>query len=41
MVGHLFWVDGGEWECTGNWAIPEKIQTGGVEDMKFPRVSKK
>ena len=23
------------------WAIPEKIQTGGVEDMEFPEVSKK
>ena len=23
------------------WAIPEKIQTGGVEDMEFPGVSKK
>ena len=21
-----------------NWAIPEKIQTGGVEDMEFPGV---
>ena len=24
-----------------SWAIPEKIQTGGVEDMEFPGVSKK
>ena len=23
------------------WAIPEKFQTGGVEDMGFPGVSKK
>ena len=23
------------------WAIPEKIQTGWVEDMEFPGVSKK
>ena len=29
------------WDCCCKWAIPQKIQTGGVEDMEFPRVLKK
>ena len=30
-----------EWELNWDWAIPEKIQTVGVEDMEFPGVSNK
>ena len=33
----IFWSDILCWK----WAIPEKDQTGGVEDMESPGISKK
>ena len=37
----IFAVSGASSSCLFDWAIPEKKNMGGVEDMEFPRLLKK